>query len=56
MPQQPSFNSPEEARLFYKSPEWLALMKLHKNYSIEMKPAARSISIGGVALKPNSQT
>ncbi len=37
MPQQPSFNSSEEAQAYYKSPEWQALMKLHKQYSIELK-------------------
>lgn len=38
LPQQPAFNSPEAAQAFYRSPEWQALMKLHKNYSIEMRP------------------
>jgi hypothetical protein len=38
MPQPQSFNSPEEAQAFYNSPEWKALMKQNKNYSIEMKP------------------
>jgi hypothetical protein len=37
MPQQPSFNSPDEAQAYYKSAEWQALMKLHKQYSIELK-------------------
>jgi hypothetical protein len=39
MPQQrPNFNSPEEAQAYYQSPEWRALARLQKNYSIEMKP------------------
>ena len=38
MPQHPTFNSPEESQAFYKSPEWQALWKQHKNYSIKMKP------------------
>ncbi len=38
MPSQPSFNSPAEAQAFYNSPEWKALMKLHKNYAVEMRP------------------
>jgi protocatechuate 3,4-dioxygenase beta subunit len=38
MPPQPTFNSPEEARAYHTSPEWAALMRTRKNYSIEMKP------------------
>jgi hypothetical protein len=38
MPPQPAFNSPEEARAYHASPEWMALMRTHKNYSLEMKP------------------
>jgi len=38
MPSQPAFNSPAEAQAFYQSPEWKAMMKLHKNYAIELRP------------------
>jgi hypothetical protein len=38
MPEQPAFNSQAEAQAFYNSPEWKELMKLHKNYAIEIKP------------------
>jgi protocatechuate 3,4-dioxygenase beta subunit len=38
MPPQPVFNSSEEARAFHSSPEWIALVKTRKNYSLEMKP------------------
>jgi uncharacterized GH25 family protein len=38
MPPAPAFNSPAEAQAYYKTPEWQALMKLHKNYSLEMNP------------------
>ncbi len=38
MPQMPNFNSPAEAQAYYKTPEYQALMRLHKNYAIEMKP------------------
>ena len=38
MPAQPQFNSPEESAAYYKSPEWTALMKLRKQYTIEIKP------------------
>ena len=38
LPPQPSFNSPEEASAYHSSPEWMALMRTHKNYSVEMKP------------------
>jgi len=38
MPKQPSFSSPAEAQAYYKTPEWQALMKLHKNYTLEIKP------------------
>lgn len=48
MPPQPSFNSPEEARAYHSSPEWMALMRTHKNYSIEMKPDG-SFTVDGVA-------
>jgi protocatechuate 3,4-dioxygenase beta subunit len=48
MPPQPSFNSPEEARAYHSSPEWMALMRTHKNYSIEMRPDG-SFSVDDVA-------
>ncbi|HEV2692792.1 MAG TPA: carboxypeptidase-like regulatory domain-containing protein [Verrucomicrobiae bacterium] len=38
MPTTPQFNSPEESAAYYKSPEWTALMKLHKQYTLEIKP------------------
>ncbi len=38
MPQTPAFNSPQEAQAYYQSPEWQALAKLRKNYTLEMKP------------------
>jgi hypothetical protein len=38
MPQMPHFNSPDEAQAYYKTPEYQALMQLHKNYSVEMNP------------------
>ena len=38
MPPRPSFNSPEEAQAYYQTPEWQALLKLHKNYTLEIKP------------------
>ena len=34
----PTFTSPAEAQAYYKTPEYLAEMKRHKNYSVEMKP------------------
>jgi hypothetical protein len=53
MPQQPAFNSPEEARTYHKSAEWTALMRTRKNYSIEMKPDG-SFTVDDVA--PGSYT
>ena len=38
MPQMPAFNSPAEAQAYFRTPEYQALMKLHKNYTLEMKP------------------
>jgi hypothetical protein len=48
MPQQPAFGSPEEARAFHSSPEWMAQMKLRKNYAIEMRPDG-SFTVDNVA-------
>jgi uncharacterized GH25 family protein len=38
MPTVPHFNSPDEAQAYYKTPEYQALMRLHKDYTIEMNP------------------
>jgi hypothetical protein len=38
MPQMPHFNSPADAQAYYKTPEYQALMRLHKNYTVEMNP------------------
>jgi hypothetical protein len=38
MPQMPHFNSPTETQAYYKTPEYQALMRLHKNYTVEMNP------------------
>jgi len=38
MPDQPHFNSSDESKAFYQSAEWKEAMKLHKSYTIEMKP------------------
>jgi len=38
LPNMPKFTSPAEAQAFYSSPEWRAMMKLQKHYSIEIKP------------------
>jgi hypothetical protein len=38
MPQMPHFDSPTEAHAYFKTPEFQALMKLHKNYGVEMNP------------------
>lgn len=38
MPERPAFNSPDDAKAYYQSPVWKALMKLRKNYTIEIKP------------------
>lgn len=48
MPAQSAFNSPDEARAYHSSPEWMALMRTRKNYSIEMRPDG-SFSIDDVA-------
>ena len=59
MPSQPKFNSPEEAQAFYKSAEWQALMKLHKSYSIEMRPDGSfevdDVTPGNYSLNINAQ-
>lgn len=38
MPPMPHFNSPTEAQTYFKTPEYQALMRLHKNYAVEMSP------------------
>jgi hypothetical protein len=38
MPQMPHFTSPAEAHAYFNTPEYQALMRLHKNYAIEMNP------------------
>jgi uncharacterized GH25 family protein len=38
MPQQQKFNSPQEARAFYQSPEWQAIAKQMKNYAFALNP------------------
>jgi hypothetical protein len=48
MPPQPAFSSPEEMRAFQASPEWRALAKSMKNYSLEMRPDG-SFTVDNVA-------
>jgi hypothetical protein len=38
MPQMPHFNSPTESQAYFKTAEYQAMMRLHKNYAVEMKP------------------
>ncbi len=38
MPQMPHFNSPAESQAYFKTPEYQAMMRLHKNYAVEMNP------------------
>jgi uncharacterized GH25 family protein len=38
MPSTPHFNSPAEAQAYFKTPEYQALMRLHKSYAVEMNP------------------
>ena len=47
MPQMPHFSSPGEAQAYFKTPEYQATMRLHKNYSIEMN-ADGSFSVDDV--------
>ncbi|MDR3460574.1 MAG: carboxypeptidase regulatory-like domain-containing protein [Verrucomicrobiae bacterium] len=38
LPPRPAFHSPDEAKAYYNSPEWKALMKQQKNYVAEIHP------------------
>jgi uncharacterized GH25 family protein len=38
MSQTPHFNSPAEAQAYYQTPEFQALMRLRKNYTVEINP------------------
>lgn len=59
MPQAAHFNTSEEAQAFYQSAEWKALMKTHKNYSLEVKPdgafTADNVAPGNYSLEVSAR-